>query len=146
MATCFVIVVYECFTNKDDFDYCMCSNGDVFVSEAEQESHESELADRSLFVQELLLLAATAADEGLLRESLASDTVETPSLASPAQPPLNSVAKSATNSDTVVNCSAKTSYLCGRNSAGMLRSGQSTGNTQRNSSSRDMATLPGAKR
>ena len=128
----------------------MCSDGDAFVSESDQEIHESELADRSLFVQELVMLAVTAADEGLLRESPVSDISEMPSPAAATQPVLNSVAKPATNSDTVVNCSAKTSYLRGKNSAGLqLRpgAGQSTGNSQRNSAAaRDMATLPGAKR
>jgi len=126
----------------------MCSSGDVFLSELDQEIHESELADRSLFVQELLLLAKTAADEGLPCENPPLDMSEIPSCAVTTQPVLNSVGKPATNSDTVVNCSAKPGYLRGKNSGGLLRSGvgQSTGNSQHNSSSRDVATLPGAKR
>jgi len=119
------------------------------MSESDQEIHESELADRSLFVQELLLLAVNAADEGLLRESPPlSDVSEFPSSAVTTPPVLNSTARAATNSETVLNCSAKPGYIRGKNSTGPLHSvvGQSTGNSQRNSASRNSATLPGAKR
>jgi len=122
----------------------MCSDGDVLVSESDQEIHESELADRSLFVQELLLLAVTAADEGLLPENPVSETtLEIPSCEATTPPLLNSVDKRATNSDTVVNCSTKTGYLRGKNSAGLPQSGvgKSTGSSQRNLASHD-----GAKR
>jgi len=113
------------------------------MSEVDQEIHESELADRSLFVQELLLLAVTAADEGLLRENPLLENSEMPASVMTTAPSLNSVGRPVTNSDTVVNCSTKTSYLLGKNSVGLLQSGvgQSTGNSQRNLASRD-----GAKR
>ena len=132
--------------------FCMCSDGDVFVSELDQEIHESELANRGLFVQELLLLASTAADEGFLpREQPVSDAADNPrsSVTSQPPPPLNSVVKPATYSDAVVNCSTKISYLRESSSgSGLPRSGvgQSAGNCQRSSLSRDAATLPGAKR
>ena len=111
------------------------------MTETDQEIHESELADRSLFVQELLLLAGTATDEGLLPENPPSP--EIPCSVPTSAPLLNS--KSTTNSETVLNCSTtKTGgYLRGKNPVGLLQSGvgQSAGNSQRN-----LASLPGAKR
>lgn len=125
---------------------CVHSNGDVLTTESDQEAHESELADHSLFVQELLLLAVNAADEGLLRENPPSETPEIPtSAAATPQSLLNSVAKPVTNSDAVVNCSAKTGNLRAKNSSGLLRSA-AAGNSQRHSASNDTAALPGAKR
>jgi len=125
---------------------CMSSNEDVLATESDQESHESELADHSLFVQELFLLAVTAADEGLLRDNLPLDAPGTPSSVAATQQSLsNSVAKPTTNSDAaIVNCSSKTSYLRAKNSSGLLRS--AVGNTQRHSASNGAAALPGAKR
>ena len=95
-------------------------------------------ADRSLFLQELLVLAETAADHGLLRENPQWDV---PEVTSPPVVTSNSVVKATTNSDSVVNCSAKASYLRAKNSGAFVRSG--VGNTQRNATSRD---VPGAKR
>jgi len=124
----------------------VCSNGDALTTESDLEAHESELADHSLFVQELLLLAVNVADEGFRRENLPSDAAEIPSSAVATQQSLlNSVAKPVTNSDAVVNCSAKTTYLRAKNSSGLLRSA-AAGNSQRHSASSDTATLPGAKR
>lgn len=116
------------------------------MSESDQESHESELADRSLFVQELVLLAITAADEGVLAghaslgsAALGSSAVTTMTTTHPVS---NSVAKSTPKADAVVNCSAKTSHLHTKNSADLLRSDAAqTGNSQHNSLSRG-----GAKR
>lgn len=130
---------------------CVSSNGDLLATESDQEAHESELADHSLFVQELFLLAVTSADEGLIRENLPSDAPEIPSSAAATQQSqqslLNSVAKPTTNSDAVVNCSSKTSYLRAKNSSSLLRSAAAAaGNSQRHSAPNDTATLPGAKR
>ena len=124
------------------------------MSEADQEIQESELANRSLFVQELLLLAVNAADEGLVRENPpAPDTAENPvssAAVSTQQATLKSVAISVTNPDGVVNCSAKTSYLQhAKNSSALVRSAAATasGNPQHNSAPYDAAAkLPGAKR
>jgi len=126
----------------------------VFSTESDQESHESELADRSLFVQELLLLAVTAAADGTSLLPPENPTSEISSTdiprGSPVAPLLNSVGKAGgVESSRVVNCgktviSAATS-LHGKNSAGTGKS--KLGNSQQQHRSlmpRDMAG--GAKR
>jgi len=127
------------------------SSGGKVTTESDQEAHESDLADHSLFVQELLLMAVSAADEGLLRASPPSDVVaEIPGPAVAAQQAAsNSVAKAATtNSGAVVNCSAKIAgHRRAKNASSLLRPAGAAGSSQRHSAPSDAAAvLPGAKR
>ena len=130
---------------------CVCSHGDVFIEESDQVSHESDLADRSLFVQELLLLAVTAAtDDPLLPPE--NPTSEIPAVENPGGSPaplLNSVGKAS--SSHVANCATSSltrtvggGRLGGKNPTAVGKS--KPGNTQQQHSLTSRDVRGGAKR